>query len=141
MEKILLPVDGSNSSDHAVRTLISELDGKNVELHLLNIQLPFNGGVETFVDAAELASYHREMADKALRSAREILDDANIPYVVHHDIGHPASAITIFAAHHHMDRIVLGTQKRGFFGGILLGSVAADVVRHAQVPVEVIPAS
>jgi nucleotide-binding universal stress UspA family protein len=141
MERILLPVDGSNSSDHAVRTLTAELNGKDVELHLLNVQLPFNGGVGTFVDAAELADYHREMADKALRSAREILDAANIPYVIHHDVGHVASAITTFAGHHHMDRIVLGTQKRGFFSGILLGSVAADVVRHASVPVEVIPAS
>jgi len=52
---------------------------------------------------------------------------------------HAASAIVDTARHVHAELVVMGTRGRGAIGRALLGSTAADVLRHASVPVMVVP--
>jgi len=53
----------------------------------------------------------------------------------------PAAEINAAAAEVHVDAIVCGTRNLHGLPGILNGSVSARVVRHATVPVIVVPAA
>lgn len=139
MEKVLLAVDGSSSSDHATDVLITQYQsGMVMELHLLNVQSPMTGLASSYL-ADDLPVYYQEMGKAALASACRRLDRAGIPYQTHVTIGHPGEGIVNYARQLGCDRIVVGNRRRGRLTGILLGSISADVVHEAHIPVEVIP--
>jgi nucleotide-binding universal stress UspA family protein len=53
--------------------------------------------------------------------------------------GHVADEI-VYAAHkHHADEIVIGTSRRSWLGGFLLGCIAPRILRRSDVPVVTIP--
>ncbi len=140
MEKILLPVDGSESSDHAVREIVRLIqNGHPMELELLNAQCPVTGDVSLFVSGGDLQGYHHDNGLKALQSARDALDQAGIPYRHHIVTGRPGDCIAQFAQEAGCDRIVMGSRKLGRLAGILLGAVASEVVHRAEIPVEILP--
>jgi nucleotide-binding universal stress UspA family protein len=46
----------------------------------------------------------------------------------------------VYAAHkHHADEIVIGTSRRSWLGGFLVGSVAPQVLRRSDLPVVAVP--
>ena len=46
----------------------------------------------------------------------------------------------VYAAHkHHADEIVIGTSRRSWLAGLLMGSVAAQVLRRSDLPVIAVP--
>lgn len=144
MEKILLPVDGTSSSTEAVEELIRiGRKEKETELHLLNVQYPLN------IDRAAILPAHpqiltpdrQERGLRELQQARDLLDQAGIPYKYHIVVGEPAHQILVFAQQHQFDRIVMGSRKRGRFSGMLLGSVSAEVAYKANIPVELLSKS
>ena len=46
----------------------------------------------------------------------------------------------VYAAHkHHADEIVIGTSRRSWLGGLLLGSVSVRVLRRSDLPVVAVP--
>jgi nucleotide-binding universal stress UspA family protein len=46
----------------------------------------------------------------------------------------------VYAAHkHHVDEIVIGTSRRSWLAGVLLGSVAPRVLRRSDLPVVAVP--
>jgi nucleotide-binding universal stress UspA family protein len=97
MRRVLVPVDGSASSDRAVQSLIQKYraNPKDVEIHLLNVQHPLSGDVNTFVDHDEIKQYHHDEGIKALTSARQALDRAGLPYFFHVSVGEPAESLPI----------------------------------------------
>ncbi len=137
MLRILVAVDGSESSDRAVSHLLKKLawykDG--VEVHLLNVQPPLPAQVARVVPGSQLHDYHRENGEAVLASARAILDAAQVPYVTHIGVGEPAHVITGYAKEKSIDQIVMGTRGLGQVAGIVLGSVTTKVIGLAEVPV------
>lgn len=53
----------------------------------------------------------------------------------------PVDGILDFAKDQHADMLVVGAHGHGFFGSVIVGSVAQGVVRRAQLPTLVVPAS
>ncbi len=51
------------------------------------------------------------------------------------EVGPPADGVVRYAGDHRVDLIVMGTRGRGAVEQLLLGSVAAEVVRRAPCPV------
>jgi len=46
----------------------------------------------------------------------------------------------VYAAHkHHADEIVIGTSRRSWLAGLLVGSVAQRVLRRSDLPVVAVP--
>jgi len=141
MPKILLPVDGSEVSSRVARALPRRFEGFKdaVEIHLLNIQRPVSRDVGQFVDHEELKDFHRQEGLKALADARDCLEEEGFAPVSHVVIDdQPAAAIVRFARAHAIDEIVMGSHGRGAVGRLLLGSVATEVVRQADIPVTLI---
>lgn len=137
--KCLFAIDGS---DYSLRVIQHWLAGhpetRAAELHLLNVQLPVDGNVRTFVNADELHAYHRAEGEDALRSARTWLDEGGVAYQHHILVGHPADIICRFAVERGITEIVIGSHGRGGLLDRVLGSVAQEVQDKATVPVVVV---
>jgi nucleotide-binding universal stress UspA family protein len=140
MAKILIAVDGSAHARRAVEEVIKQQAAQGqAEIHLLNVQIPIESGhARMFVSHEELEDYYREEGLAALAEARKLLDAAGIPYTHHIAVGHVAQTIAAYAKEKGFDQIVLGSHGRGALTHLLLGSVATDVLRIAEVPVTLV---
>jgi nucleotide-binding universal stress UspA family protein len=138
--RILVPVDGSDTSLSAVRFVADMLarTGRDLEVHLLNVQPPLPSAAATFIDSAVLRDFHDEEGAKALAAARKLLDDAGVRYVSHAVIGEPAETIAAYAEQRDCAGITMGTRGLGSAAGLLLGSVAHKVLHLSKVPVTLV---
>ena len=139
LQRVLLAVDGSDDSLHAVQHLLAlrhELRAPEaLELHLVNVQRPISGNVASFVDSQSVTEYHHERSETALASARAALDAAGVRYQVHESVGAPGAKIAELAQAQDCNLIVMGTRGLGTHTAALLGSVAQSTVENANVPV------
>jgi nucleotide-binding universal stress UspA family protein len=136
---ILVPVDGSKNSDRAVKQAIemAKTAGGGT-IHLLNVQPPVSGVIQTFVGKGDIDSYHREEGAKGLKSAKRICANAGVDAVEHIGVGRPGAQIAAFAKKLKARQIVMGTRGHSGVAGVLLGSVAQDVIAHASAPVSLV---
>lgn len=136
--KILIPVDGSANAQRAVEHVIKSVVAMKAlpQLLLLNVQWNVaTGNVKLFIDQQTIDDYYREQGIAALKSAREALDAAKLPYQYHISVGTPAEAIAQYAAEQGVDQIVMGRQGQGGLQSLLLGSVVNKVIHLVKSPV------
>jgi nucleotide-binding universal stress UspA family protein len=139
MKRVLLPVDGSECAQRAVKYVLSaRADYRNpddFEIHLVNVQSPLSGDITQFFNRAQIAAYHHDESEKALQGARGLLDAAGAKYTSHTPVGRIAEVIAEMADKLHCDHIVMGTHGRGALAELLVGSITLKVVHLARVPV------
>jgi nucleotide-binding universal stress UspA family protein len=136
MKAILVAVDGSATSDRAVRHAIDLLAaGLSAELHLLNVQPNLGGAVSAFVSREQIDSHHRDEGNKALASAIDLAKKASVPAKVHIGVGRQGEIVGDYVDKLGAGMVVLGTRGHTGLAGVLLGSVAQDVIAHSKVPV------
>jgi nucleotide-binding universal stress UspA family protein len=137
----LVPVDGSENAlrvlRHVVKLAAEGAVGPD-DIHLINVQPGLGGGVTRYVGREAVEGFHREEADKAMASARAILDVAKLPFRAHIAVGLPGEVIVAFARDRKFDRAVMGTRGLGRLAELVLGSVASDAIRDIPVPVTLI---
>ena len=139
MKAILVAVDGSDTSDRAVRHALDLLDaGLAAELHLLNVQPNLGGAISTFVSKDQIDTHHREEGQKALVTAVEITKKAGVAAKVHIGVGRQGEVVDDFVAKLGAGLVVIGTRGHTGLAGVLLGSVAQDVIAHVKVPVTLV---
>ena len=135
---ILVPVDGSKNADRAVREAIELARRDGDAIHLLNVQPPVSAAISTFIGKGEIASYHREEGEKSLVSAKAICTKAGIEPAVHIGVGRAGEVVAGFAKKLKARMIVMGTRGHTGLAGVILGSVAQDVLARAAVPVHLV---
>jgi len=136
---ILVPVDGSENSDRAAQHAIDLVAaGLSAELHFLNVQPNLGGAISTFVNRDQIDSYHREEGHKCLASAVELAKKASVPAKVHIGVGRQGEIVRDYAKKLGVGLVVMGTRGHTGLAGVLLGSVAQDVIAHADVPVTLV---
>ncbi len=137
MLKLLVPVDGSDSSIRVTEYVISlSRTIGPIEIILLNVQPRIeSGNVRLFVSKDQIDTYYREEGEAAVAPVQTLLDAAKVSYKTYIEVGHIAPAIAAFAKKHHCDGIAMGTRGRGGISGLLLGSIASQVLHLAEVPV------
>jgi len=137
--KILLPVDGSESSNRAVDYVIRHLDvlKAGVDIHVLNVQrhLAYGSWVGTFVGAEAIKDYQHDEGMAALKPARERLDAAGVKYEHHIGVGDEGEVVARYASEKGCDLICMGTRGMGAVSSLLLGSVATKAIHLSPVPV------
>jgi nucleotide-binding universal stress UspA family protein len=139
VKRILVPVDGTPNSGHAVRHAVNQfMSHPGLEIHLLNVQPPFSQYIARFVSRKNLAGHHRDEAERATRPARDLLDRFGVPYARHTEIGDKAAVISQVAHRLRCDRIVMGTARKNSLTRLVEDSVTNKVLELAEVPVEVI---
>ena len=139
MLKVLVPVDGSPNSLHAVRRVINEFSkNRTMEVHLLNVQAPFSRHIAQFASRKSRDSFHHDEAEKALRPVRLVLERFGVPHTVHIEVGKKAEVIAETARRLRCDHIVMGTARKNSLTRMLEASITNRVLELTTVPVEVI---
>jgi nucleotide-binding universal stress UspA family protein len=139
MKSILVAVDGSKNSDRAVAHALELIaHGLGAELHLINVQPNLGGAISAFVDRQAIDSYRRDEGNKALASALELAKKASVPAKVHIGVGRTGAVVADFVKKLEAGCVVIGTRGHTGIAGVLLGSVAQDVIAHAEVPVTLV---
>lgn len=139
MKSILVAVDGSETSDRAVQHAIDLIaSGSAAELHLINVQPALSGAVAAFVSRDQIDQHHREEGEKALASAVALTKKAGVSAKVHIGVGRQGEVVADFARKLDAGLVVLGTRGHTGLAGVLLGSVAQDVIAHSKVPVTLV---
>jgi len=139
MLKILVPVDGSSNSLHAVRHLSREfMKNRALEIHLLNVQAPFSQYISRFASREDRDAFHRDRAERALLPGRQMLDRFGVPYKVHMGLGEKAFVIADLARRLRCDRIVMSTARKNSLIRMIEGSITNKVIELTTVPVEII---
>lgn len=139
MEKVLVPVDGSPNSMHAVRHVINLfLKNPAQEIHILNVQPPFSRYVAKFVGRKDVRNYHKEQSGAALAPVRRVLDQFGIPYSVHVELGDKAEIIASEARRLRCGQIVMSTARKNSLTRMIEDSTTNKVLELTDVPVEII---
>jgi YjbE family integral membrane protein len=140
--RFLVPIDGSAASLRAIAHMERRITRyrlpEAVEIHLLNVQRPLSGDVDTFVSEADRRAHHQEQGLRALHEAQARLDELGVAHVDHVVVGSPGEMIGRYATDLQCEQVVMGTHGTGAGVQSILGSVAMEAVRHANVPVTLV---
>lgn len=144
--RILLAIDGSQSSQAATQSLKNQFRAENAEVHVLHaIDWP-RLFPETFSFAAgpEFAAEFQAFLGRERRRAHELADEVAASL---RDAGFQTSSVVVesdakkaildYAAKWNPDLIVLGSHGRRGIDRIVLGSVSEAVARHAHCSVQI----
>ncbi|WP_248896964.1 universal stress protein [Haloplanus halobius] len=141
-DRILVPTDGSEGVDRAIRHAIDLAQTHGAEVHGLYVL-----STDTYAGLAMESSWEsvdqllREDAEAAVHRIRELADDedADIPIETAIAEGKPSREIVRYAEDQDCDLVVMGTHGRGGIDRLLLGSVAESVIRASSIPVTAVP--
>lgn len=143
-KRILVPVDGSSTSDFALREAIKFVIDQKAELRIIQViedVVPV-WDVE-FLNINEIREALRQTGERVLTKAETVARDAGIKAetkLIESTLpgARIASVIAAEAKAWPADLIVIGTHGRRGVDHLLMGSVAEGVVRISPVPVMLI---
>ena len=137
---VVVGEDGSVPSRRAVVWAAQDAGRRGVTLHVLQAWSMTSAPrpaswAPGYVPA--LPDWEAAVVEKLDARCTDLLaDTAGVVVEVHAVHGRPAQAL--IEASRRADLVVVGTRGRGGFAGLVLGSVAEQVVRHAYCPVTVV---
>ena len=122
--KILVAVDGSETSIKAASYAIAAAKKDNAQLTALTVKVKEN-------DKVEAQQWFDKIRKKAEENNVQLTEIIDIPMSVE-------GAIVNYAERENVDLIIIGTRGRSGITRMLLGSVASEVVTYAHCPVMVV---
>ena len=138
IKKILVPVDGSASSDKAVAQAVSIAASCNAKLFFLYVANINQLAINAYLSDAIMSAVQK--AGQVILDRAENMMPSDIDYETYSETGSPAVTILEFEKRLGIDLIVMGSRGLGLIKGVLLGSVSQYVVEQAQCPVLVVKA-
>ena len=137
--KILLAVDGSQNSLHAVEFLIEHArwyrEAPQVELVTVHLPVPKLPHMGKVVGRRELQRYYAEEGRANLARAARRLKAGGIDFTQRVLVGTIAETIARHAKEAGCELILIGTRGLTATAGALLGSTATKVLHIAKTPV------
>lgn len=138
-QKILVPVDGSATSEHALQEAIKLAKLHQAQLELVHVFEDILYWVdESYINYAELQETIRTSSEKTLNQALALVQQAGLiaeTKLLEAKSERIANVILTEAERWQAELIVIGTHGRTGFSRMVLGSVAEGVVRSAPMPV------
>lgn len=140
-ERILVPVDGSDTSDLGLREALSLAKLTGARLHLIHVvdELSFAMGADAFgTFGTEVLTSLRESGKKVLAAGQAQADAAGVPCdtaLLDSFAGRVCDQVVAEAEKWPADLIVIGTHGRRGAERLLMGSDAERILRLAPVPV------
>lgn len=143
--KILIAVDDSTCSTHAVETILERKWTDGTEVRVVTVVEPvmasygFAGGyiVESMIDAEkEIIAHCKQFIHEFVARLKPVFGETKVSGDVLH--GFIADSILEEAKQWDADLIVVGSHGRRGFQRFLLGSVAERVASHAPCSIEIV---
>ncbi len=142
-KRILVPVDGSETANRALRTAVALAAEQSAALHVVHVseETPLYVSMDTlpYPPADLMEALHKEgegILAEAVATARNQNIQADGKLLVIDGPGRGISeAIEQQAEHWNADLIAIGTHGRRGFRRLLLGSVAENLIRVSTKPV------
>jgi nucleotide-binding universal stress UspA family protein len=149
IKKILIGVDNTKYADHAAQyglDIAHKFRAKVGLVHIIEpVVMPYSNSADPLTGASDIGMADVELIDIQSSNSKAIIDNIVKKYcgdleVTHFtEFGDTADGIVRCAEEFGADMIVIGTHSRTGIDRLLMGSVAEHVVRHAMVPVLVVP--
>ena len=136
-DRILVAIDGSEASNHALAKALELAALANAQLTALATEGPLPAYAATVGEVEEVKREKDHFFSQLADVARERAKRAGIELEVELRAGHAAEVISEFAAAGAYDLVVLG-HRGNFFRDHLLGSTADRVAEHAPCPVMIV---
>lgn len=139
MDRIVVGVDGSDTSRRALRWAAEEAKAHHAELHVVHAwEVPAPGAAVGLGRVTAAADGQRDVAETLLRDVITEELGASPPERVRPTIGRGPAATILLEAARGADLLVVGSRGLGGFAGLLLGSVSSKVVHYAACPVVIV---
>ena len=137
---ILLPVDGSQSSERAARHLVYLIKNFTpLVVRVLNVQPPVKAGeISPLVTSEQVEETRLEDGIACGAPVRAILDEAGIAYTYEVELGPVSETIAHYVGEHKCDAIIMGTRGLSAISNLLMGSIATKVLHLTDVPVTLV---
>ncbi|NVK66883.1 MAG: universal stress protein [Flavobacteriales bacterium] len=138
MKNIIIPTDFSANAKMAADYAINTFNGPDTVFWLTHVyRMPYSGAVVS----VDLDNMLKEDREKELKNELKAFrtEYPGLEIKGHAIQGMFVDVITKMVANEDIDMIVMGTTGATGAKGVLLGSNAANIVKHAQVPVLLYP--
>jgi nucleotide-binding universal stress UspA family protein len=143
MKRIVVGIDGSQSSIHAARFAGELAEATGAELVVIYVRAPSetpNGPMPPKM-AAVRASYHRQRERRAHQQAAGALEGLGVSWSFLECMGDPAEQLEAVADEQHAELIVVGAHGLGAaepLGAERLGWVSTRMAHHGHLPVLIV---
>jgi nucleotide-binding universal stress UspA family protein len=140
MDRILIPVDGSEPSQRAAAfgARLARDAGATVTL-LFAYDWPTASGLGLrSLTEQQMERAKREISKGSFDSARKAMADYDVPVETEVAVGDPPSEIIAWTDKNRPDLVVMGSRGHTQLQGLMLGSVSERVLRGAHCPVTVV---
>lgn len=138
-QHILVPIDGSPTSELALQEALKFAQQQNARLELVHVLEDiwyFDDG--SMLNYAELLESMRSSGKKILAQAQMLAQQAGVTVeikLLEAEGERIANVIVEEARRWSAELIIIGTHGRSGFSRLLLGSIAEGVVRSAHIPI------
>jgi len=136
--KILIALDGSLSSIHALRESFKFADNEKSWMTAVSVIPPYLGDLDTTAVGDVMASL-RKPCEEALAEAKRMADEAKVTLRTVCDEGETHERIVDLADVENFDLIIMGRRGRKRIEKALVGSVTARVIGYSHRDVLVVP--
>ncbi len=138
--KILVPFDGSNNAQDALRYAIEMASKYNDTLIVLYVVATFETpNTKLFFNKATIAEYQDTLFEETMAAANPMLEGIDVAYETKMRIGVPKIEICEEAAEQQVRCIVMGSRGYSAFVSNVLGGVSQGVLHRADCPVMIVP--
>lgn len=143
--KILVPVDGSESAWRALDQGLVLSDKFGGEVIVLTVIQPYNNAALLAVPLdhniiSQSNNDLKQVGDEVLHRAEERVKaakhDGKVSYEM--EVGHPSERILAAAKENGTDAIVLGSRGLSGIAEFFLGSVSSKIAQYAAIPVLIV---
>ena len=136
-DRILVAIDGSQGSQHALTKAIELAQVTRASLVALAVEGPLPAYAATIGEVDEVKRQKDSFFAKVAAAAQDQAQTADVDLEVEIRPGHAAELITRYARECEADLVVVG-HKGHFLNDYLLGSTADRVAHHAHCPVMIV---
>lgn len=138
LKKILVPVDGSKDSAHALEAAEAMARNAKATLTVLEVVEEF-GPLPGYYEAAPAGQDRTKwISDQRFEKVHPILEETSVKWDRKVVEGFPADKIVEVAEEGKYDLIVIGSRGLSALGRFLMGSVSDRVIHHAPCSVMVV---
>ena len=140
-QRILFPVDLTESSEKLVPHVVTMMDRFNAQLHVLYVVRVFQYFTNIYVPNPSIDLFETELVEGAHKKMNEFMSAYFSRYDNAHSevmLGDPSDAVLNYTREHNMDMVIMGTHGRKGLDRVIFGSVAERVIKGAHIPVLVI---